>query len=320
MLRTAFTDLIGCEVPIQLAGMGAMGTPELAAAVSNAGGLGMVSMVLEPPEQVKAGFARLHELTDKPVGINFLMPFVDEAAVEMASTRCRVVEFFYDDPAPSLVQRAHDGGALACWQVGSVEEARAAVGAGCDVIAVQGNEAGGHVRGTIALLPLLDAVLDTVDVPVVAAGGIATARGVAAVLAAGAAAARIGTRFLASTESDAHPDYVRALLEARAQDTTLTETFALGWPNAPHRVLTACIAAASELDGDQVAELAGEGGSTPLPRFTPLPPTRSTAGHTEAMALYAGQSVGSVREVKPAAEIVRELVEGAAGLLVRERS
>jgi NAD(P)H-dependent flavin oxidoreductase YrpB (nitropropane dioxygenase family) len=320
MLHTAFTDLVGCEAPIQLAGMGSMGTPELAAAVSNAGGLGMVSMVLEPAERVAAGFDSLAKLTSGPVGINFLMPFIDQAAVEAASTRCRLVEFFYDDPVPALVDTAHQGGALACWQVGSLEEALAAVDAGCDLIAVQGNEAGGHVRGTVSLLPLLDAVLDAVDVPVVAAGGIATARGVAAVLAAGAAGARLGTRFLASTESDAHPDYVQAMLDASAGDTAVTTAFDVLWPNAPHRVLRSCIAAAGDLETDVVAEIPGQAGPTQLPRFTPLPPTRATTGHTEAMALYAGESVGLVHEVKPAGDIVRELVNGAEKLLAAKRS
>jgi NAD(P)H-dependent flavin oxidoreductase YrpB (nitropropane dioxygenase family) len=319
MLRTAFTDLVGCEAPIQLAGMGSMGTPELAAAVSDAGGLGMASMVLEPAERVAAGLERLATLTSGPVGINFLMPFIDQAAVEAASTRCRVVEFFYDDPVPALVDTAHEGGALACWQVGSLEEARAAVDAGCDLIAVQGNEAGGHVRGTVALLPLLDAVLDAVDVPVVAAGGIATARGVAAVLAAGAAAARVGTRFLASTESDAHPSYVQALLDAGAGDTAVTTAFDVLWPNAPHRVLRSCIDAAGDLEADVVAEIPGEAGPTRLPKFTPLPPTRTTTGRTDAMALYAGESVGLVHEVKPAGDIVRELVAGAEKLLAAQQ-
>ncbi len=137
-----------------------------------------------------------------------------------------------------------DGGALAAWQVGSLAEARAAAEVGCDFIVVQGAEVGGHVRGQVSLLPLLDSVLDAVDVPVVAAGGIATARGVAAVLAAGAAGARLGTHFVATREAGAHPAYVEALLRASAADTVLTTAFSGMWPDAPHRLLRSCVEAA----------------------------------------------------------------------------
>src|SRR5205085_7101260 len=111
-----------------------------------------------------------------------------------------------------------------------------AVDAGCDLVIAQGTEAGGHVRGTIGLLPLLDAVLERVAVPIVAAGGIATPGAVAAAMAAGAAGVRIGTAFVATVESGAHPDYIAALLRADGGDTVLTEAFGVGWPNAPHRV------------------------------------------------------------------------------------
>ena len=137
------------------------------------------------------------------------------------------------------------------WQVGSADEARAAVDAGCDLVVAQGDEAGGHVRGTLGLLTTLERVLDAVEVPVVAAGGIGSARQVAAALAAGASAVRVGTRFIASAESGAHPDYVRAVLEATAEDSTLTDVFSVGW-DAPHRVLRSCIEAARAFRGDVV--------------------------------------------------------------------
>lgn len=158
---------------------------------------------------------RLEQAGVGPFGVNFLLydPSQDDrAAIELAASRARVVEFFWADPDPALVDLVHAGGALAGWQVGSVEEARRAVDAGCDLVVAQGVEAGGHVRGTMALLPLLAGVLDAVMVPVLAAGGIASARSMAAVLAAGAAGVRVGTRFLATAESGAHPEYVAALL------------------------------------------------------------------------------------------------------------
>ena len=316
MLGTAFTELVGCRVPIQLAAMGGVGTSELAAAVSDAGGLGMTSMVMAPAGQVAAELDRLATMTSGTVGINFLMPFLDEGSAEVAASRCRVVEFFYGNPVAGLVDRMHEGGALVCWQVGSVGEAHSAVDAGCDLVVAQGNEAGGHVRGRVALLPLLDAVLEAVDVPVVAAGGIGTARGVAAVLAAGAAGARVGTRFVASTESDAHPDYVEAILAADGGDTTLTEAFGVAWPHAPHRVLRSCVDAAAALEDDVAGQTTtADDVVTPVLRFVPSPPTRGTTGSIEAMALYAGEGVGLVRSVEPAGDIVRQLVEGAAALL-----
>ena len=110
MLETAFTRLVGCSVPIQQAGMGGAATPELAAAVSNAGGLGMVNMVMTPAEDVAVALAALAKGATGPVGINFLMPFLDVAAVEAAAPHCRVVEFFYGDPQAGLVERAHQAG------------------------------------------------------------------------------------------------------------------------------------------------------------------------------------------------------------------
>jgi nitronate monooxygenase len=308
MAMTAFTDLVGCAVPIQQAGMGGIATTELAAAVADAGALGMVAMHGSPPNTVVNQLERLGALTSGSFGINFLMPFVDPAIVEVAASRCHLIEFFYGDPDSQLVDRVRQGGAVAAWQVGSRDEALAAVDAGCQLVIAQGTEAGGHVRGDLGLLPLLDAVLDAVDVPVVAAGGIATARGVAAVLAAGASGARIGTRFVACAEANAHPAYVEALLQAESADTVLTEAFGVGWPNAPHRVLRSCVETASALSTEFVAELVAGDATHKIPRFSTDPPSREVVGRIDAMALYAGQGVGAIRTVQTAAAIVRELM------------
>jgi NAD(P)H-dependent flavin oxidoreductase YrpB (nitropropane dioxygenase family) len=226
-----------------------------------------------------------------------------------------VVEFFYGDPDADLVSRGRAGGALVSWQVGSVAEAIAAERAGCDFVVVQGSAAGGHVRGTESLIPLVSRVLDAVRVPVVAAGGIATARDLAAVLTCGCGGARIGTRFVAAAESGAHPEYVKALLAASATDTCLTEAFSAEWPDAPHRVLRSAITAAEALGDDLAGETQEYGATIPVPRFSVTPPTRETTGRIEAMALYAGESVGSINGVAPAAAIVSELVDGAERLL-----
>jgi len=238
------------------------------------------------------------------------------ASATAAASRARVVEFFYGEPDRSLVELVHQGGGLASWQVGSADEARRAVDAGCDLVIVQGVEAGGHVRGRTALLPLLDEVLDVVAIPVLAAGGIATARSVAAVLAAGAAGARLGTRFVATEEADAHPAYVDALLAAKPEDTVLTTTFSVIWPDAPHRVLRSCVEAVTRTDDDVVGEIElSSGVRVPVARLAPPSPGRRTTGMIEAMALYAGQSVGAVHRVERAGDVVRELAAGVDKLL-----
>jgi nitronate monooxygenase len=282
--------------------------PDLAAAVAGVGAHGMVAAARLSPTALTAVLDAIPQDARASCGVNFLVPFVDRECVALAASRVRVVDFFYGEPDPTLVATAHAGGALAGWQVGSAAEARSAVEAGCDLVVAQGVEAGGHVRGRLGLLPLLAEVLATVDVPVVAAGGIATARGVAAALAAGADAVRVGTRFVAAQEADAHPRYVAALLAATGDDTVLTEAFGVGWPHAPHRVLRSCIDAAAALEAEVVAESVQGGVRRPVPRWAPPTPGRSTTGHIEAMALYAGQGVGAVRTVATAAEIVAELM------------
>jgi nitronate monooxygenase len=300
---TGFTDLIGCRMPIQCASLGGpISTPPLAAAVSEAGGLGMIanpSSAAEVDQLASEAQAR----TGQPLGFGFLMPFVVADAVQAAGAAVAVVEFFYGDPDPELVRLAQRGGAVVGWQTGSSSEARAAAQAGCDYVVAQGAEAGGHVRGTQSLDDVLAETLATVDVPVVAAGGVGTADRFADLLAAGAAAVRVGTRLVAAEEADAHPDYVARLIAASAQDTVLTSAFSNGWPDAPHRVLRSAVEAAEGFDGDVVGVVGGR----ELGVFSPRPVTGDVEGEVAAMALYAGESVEHVTKVQPAAEIVAEL-------------
>jgi nitronate monooxygenase len=247
------------------------------------------------------------------VGMGFFGQWVgsDLGTFEAAAARLRLVEVFWTDPDAALVQRARRSGpALVAWQVGSVDGALAAADAGCDFVIVQGVEAGGHVRGTTPRQELVVAVLAAgVSVPVVAAGGITTAGHVAAAISAGAAAVRVGTRFVATVESGAHPAYVAALLGARsAQDTVLTTAFSGGWPDAPHRVLRSAVAAAEAFDGEVVAHVVAGGQRRPVDRFSSDTPSRDMEGNVAAMALYAGEGVGEVNDVRPAAAVVAELV------------
>jgi nitronate monooxygenase len=139
----------------------------------------------------------------------------------------------------------------------------------------------------------------------------------AAALAAGADGVRVGTAFVVSPESGFHSDYVASLVAATGEDAVLTETFSVMWPDAPHRVLRSCVEAVELLSGETVGEMEVDGETIPVPRFGVPSPLRSATGAVEAMPLYAGQGVGSVRAARPAGEIVRELAEGAESLLRR---
>ena len=238
---------------------------------------------------------------------------LDREILAYSAPKARVIDFFWGDPDPELVRVVHEAGALASWQVGSVAEAVAAEKAGCDFIIAQGVEAGGHIRGTLGMLPLLTQVLDKVSVPVLAAGGIGSGRGLAAVLGAGASGARMGTRFIAAQESNAHPDYVRAIISAQAEDSVRTNRFEVECALCPstHGVLRSALDAAEAFDGSYVAEFNGE----PVAKFRGTPPFKGFTGNIGAMACYAGQSVGEVRGVQPAGEIVAELVDQAEKLL-----
>jgi nitronate monooxygenase len=300
-----FTSLVGCRLPLQLAGMGGVGTVELAAAVARAGGLGMLPALGESAG-VRVRAALEAGGTGAVIGVNVLMPFLGAqrpAIDEAIAAGARVVEFFYDDPTSALVSEVHDAGALVSWQVGSVAEARSAAASGCDLVVAQGLEAGGHVRGTTPLFDLLELVVAAdLGVPVVAAGGMTTAEHIATALDLGADAVRLGTRFLATPEADVHPVYVDALLAASGDDTVLTTAFAAGWPDAPHRVLRSCVDAADALPFD-----------TPN-LHSPAPPTRHHAGDPLAAALYAGTGVGAVTAVEPAEELATRLMREAAAL------
>jgi NAD(P)H-dependent flavin oxidoreductase YrpB (nitropropane dioxygenase family) len=162
---------------------------------------------------------------------------------------------------------------------------------------------------------MLCEVLDLVDVPVLAAGGITTPRALAAVLAAGAAGARIGTALVASDEADFHVDYKRAVVAASGADAVYSDVFAAFWPDAPHRVLRSAIDAVEALDAATVGAMDLGGERVEVPRAAGAAPVANATGRIDAMALFAGQGVGSVTAIKPARTIVRDLASGAERLL-----
>ncbi|HJR24803.1 MAG TPA: nitronate monooxygenase [Acidimicrobiales bacterium] len=316
MLNTRFTELVGCDTPIQLAPMGSLCTPELVVAVTAGGGMGMVAPHLAPAPVVRDILDAVTAKAAGPVGINFLMPFVDRAAVEVAASKARVVDFYHGPVDRSLVDLVHEGGALAGWQVGSVPQARAAADAGCEVVVVRGTEGGGRMHGHRSLWPLLAEILDAVDgdgVVVLAAGGIATGRLIAAALAAGADGVRLGTRLLATDEAGAHPVYKQALVDAAASESVLTDVFDVMWPDPEKtsRVLSRSVDAASRFEGDVVAEMDLGGEPRSLPPFHLAPPTADARGHVDAMPHYAGESCGAITAIEPATALVRRLAAEA---------
>ena len=284
--------------------MSGTATPPLAAAVANAGGLGMIGIGRQQFDLIERYLNEVDGLTTAPVGCTCIARFVRPEVVELAASRVPIIEFFYEWPDPARVPE----NVICGWQVGSVDEAKAAVDAGCRYVIAQGLEAGGHVRGKLPLHEVVPAVRTAVDVPVVAAGGIGDVAAVRRAMSLGADAVRVGTRFVATRESNAHPDYIAALVEAHTDDAVLTEVFGVGWPSAPHRVLRSAIEAAGAAPADVVGETTLEDGeSTPVPRYAVSSPTRDTTGDIAAMALYAGRSVGSVHAMLGAADVVAEL-------------
>jgi len=231
----------------------------------------------------------------------------------------QVVSTFWGDPAPyrHLVEQV---GAIHVHTVGSADEARRAVDVGVDVVVAQGWEAGGHVWGQVATMPLVPAVVDAVDpIPVLAAGGISDGRGLAAVLALGASAGWIGTRFLLAAEANTHPDYRAAVAAAAETDTMYGVVFDGGWPEAPHRALRNSTVKAWEAAGRPApGRRPGEHDVLPttrdgaeLLRYGDDLPTANLIGDIEPLAMYAGQSSGLIDSVQPAALIAQTLAADA---------
>ena len=230
---------LGISFPVWNAGMGGgLAGVNLAAAVSNAGGLGVLGMGGLPAPATREQIHQLRSLTQRHFGVNIIMPLMDDQQIQCClDEKVPLLILFWGDPSP-YVEKAHSVGTKIAVQAGSVDEAKAAAAAGVDAVIAQGVEAGGHVRGTTALSILLPATVDAVrPLPVIAAGGIADARGVVAALDLGAQAVSLGTRFLCSNESRAAAAYKQRIVRAKAEDTYYTKLFDLEWPDAAHRVL-----------------------------------------------------------------------------------
>ena len=315
-MSTPVCELLGIERPIVQAPMADV--TRLAAAVSNAGALGMVTLTWSA--DVAAVVRETAGLTERPFGGNLILTEDHHRRLDQAlDAGLRIVSFMWGDPG-DYIKPVHDAGGIAMLTVGSAEEARRAVASGVDVIVAQGWEAGGHVWSRVATLPLVPAVVDAVaPVPVIAAGGISDARGVAAVLTLGAQAAWVGTRFLLAQEMPVHEDYRRRLIAAAETDPQwYPNLYEVGWPDSPHRALRNSTSRAWEEagrpppgqrpgEGDVIAHFAS---GEEIVRYEPAPPMAGTTGDIEALSMWAGQGVALARNSRPAAEIVAELSAG----------
>jgi nitronate monooxygenase len=326
MLQTPLARELDINVPIFSVGMSWLAGPELASAVSNAGGCGVVGLAGMSGAEVRPRIRKTRALTNKSFGVNVILARLQEGQIDVClDERVPLIVFFWGDPSP-YVSEAHRRGIKVFLQVGSVAEAKAAAEAGVDGVIAQGVEAGGHVRSTTSLSTLLPAVVDAVKpVPVVAAGGIANGRGLVAALSLGAQGVSIGTRFLCSDEAFAAQEYKNLVVRSVAEDTMYTSLFNIGW-DAPHRVLRNRIVMEWEAAGRPAAERPGEGtviGTAPrgdttaqLMKFAANSyPTAGFEGDIENAVLYAGESCSLVTDIKPAGQIVRDLEHEAEVVL-----
>ncbi|HKF59177.1 MAG TPA: nitronate monooxygenase [Blastocatellia bacterium] len=329
MLRTRFSERFGIDAPVVVAPMGPDLTgPELVAAVCNAGGFGILQAQLCAPSLLRQEINYLRTLTSRPFGVNFILHFPHHAGIQVCiEERVAALSFFWGDPS-EFIPAAHAAGIAVLHQVGSVDAAVQAHRAGVDVVIAQGAEAGGHVAGQVSTMVLVPRIAEAVaPALVLAAGGIADARGLAAALCLGADGVVMGTRFLATPEANAHPAYKAGLVAAREEDTVHTILFGHGWPDAPHRVIKTpfvdeWVNRESETQDSRPDEpVIGStiicGTPIPVQRFSSMPPNIHATGDIESMSLLAGQSVGLVREIRPAADILREMVN-QADQLIRE--
>lgn len=315
MIRTKVCNLLGIEHPIALGGMGSVFGPDLVAAVSNAGGLGALGCHYLAPERIREATAAIRDKTNKPFGLNFLVfDMREDGFVEALKLRPSVMAFAWPKPSQDikgLVARAHDAGAKVTFMAGGVPEARRAAEAGADVIIAQGTEGGGHV-GWQASLPLIPMVVDAVaPLPVLAAGGIADGRGLAAALALGAEGVLLGTRFLATEESPLHPNFKRAILESDGHDTLLSEipdvVSGIVWPGAMIR----------SRRNRFIERWAGRDWAVRQNQTEILAEIRAAGqrGDTDEAPLTLGQDAGLIHDIAPAGEIVARIAREAQDIL-----
>ena len=330
-LQTPLCHILHIDTPIVQAPIGPATNPVMTAAVSNAGGLGMLAFLRRDADDVRRLIGETLELTDRPFGANFILRGLEEtddrldACLESGVT---VVSFHWNEPY-EYIDRIHDADTLVMYTVGSAKDAKRAAASGVDIIVAQGWEAGGHVRGDVATMALLPTVVDAVSpVPVISAGSIADGRGLAAALMLGASGVWIGTRFVASEEATVDLSYKDRIVKASEIGTILSsKVFNGGW-DAKGRALRNSTVEQWEASGSpEVGRRPGEGeviamgaNGEPLDRYSAIGPYPGVTGDLEGLPNWAGQGVGLVNRILPAADIVKEITEDAVRLLENART
>lgn len=309
-IRTAICDLLGIDYPIIQGGMAWVATAELAAAVSEAGGLGLIGAGSAPVEVVRSEVHKARALTSRPFGVNvyFLSPFAEQVIEMLVEERVPVVTTGAGNPG-KYVNKIKDAGMKIFALVASVNLAKRLERAGVDGLVAEGMECGGHI-GEIATMPLVPQIVDAVEIPVVAAGGIFDGRGLVAALALGAQGVQMGTRFICSTECKVHPKYKQALIDAHDRGTVVTGVST----GHPVRVLDNKLARAfleAEKQGASVAELEALG----MGRLK----AAVVDGDVEGGSVMAGQIAAMVSKIEPCKDIIQDIMAGAERTLEKLR-
>jgi nitronate monooxygenase len=310
-VRTWLTERFEVSVPVVAAPMAGVSTGRLAAAVSAAGGLGMIGVgPTFAPDRLREQCAAAREGGHFGVGLLAWSIAHDDELVDLVVAEAPALVSISYGPYERWISRLQDAGIVVATQVGTLEEARDAEQAGVDVLVARGGEAGGHGRDDVATLPLLQSVLDAVQLPVLAAGGIGTARGLAAVLAAGSAGAWVGTAFLACTEAATSEAARERLLDATDMDTAYGRVFdvaqRLAWPREyggralRNAYFDRWVGHEDELAVDKVAS-------------AQLAMARQQ-GDYDVAYVYAGEGVGLLRKVSSASDVMAEFAEAGAFL------
>jgi nitronate monooxygenase len=303
------------DIPVMQAPTGSIAGPELAAAVSQGGGIGAMGITWSSPEAATEAIQYVKQRTDRAFQVNFALAFPPESLAAALEAGAPIVTFSWGNPEP-YVKCVQQSGALCGVQVTSAAGAMFALSLGADFLICQGIEAGGHVQSSTSLRLLLPQVLAVAGhVPVVASGGIGDGEAARIYLDLGAAAVMMGTRFVAAMESRAHDLYKQMLTQARSEDTALTVCFDGGWPGAMHRVLRnstleAWEAAGSPPSGHRPGEnepIAINAAGETIERYSDTAPRTGFEGQIDAMCLYSGTSVDKIHSVLPAAEILAQL-------------
>ncbi len=317
MLRTSFCELFDIDVPVLQAAIWPATSPELVAAVAEAGAIGSIGTVFGSAESVLERIDRVRELTDGPFVVNHVVPQLDEDAFEVTlQAQPTAVSLALGDPG-DLVDRAHAAGVKVIQQVHTVAQAVAVAERGADVIIAQGSEAGGQgMAAGVGAMALTPQVVDAVaPIPVLVAGGVADGRGLAAALTLGAAGANVGTRFLASEEAGAPDAWKQRIVEIEAEDAVRFETWGAimppnprSWNVVPRVIRTDFVTeweGRAEEAGAEAERLRGEIMGS-IQRGTP-----------HELTPFTGQTAGLIRDVLPAGEIVRRMVAEAQEALTR---